>query len=387
MSGACRPTLPPIRATAGRRMTSLCRRTRRGSTGLPKGVLTTQRNLAAAYLSAELWAFDSRTISLTPLPMFHIGGIGWAYLGLVSGATTILFSEFDAVQVLDLLERQRVTNAVFVPTILQLLTAVPGAARLDYSSLRSIAYGASPITTPVLRAALRTFRCPLFGVYGLTETTGGVVQLAPEDHDADGPRQHLLRSAGRPLPWVEMRIVDPLGDHECAVGEVGEVWLRAPNVMAGYYSRSAETAAAPTSDGWLRTGDGGFRNEYGYLFLTDRIKDMIVSGGENIYPVEVEEVIAQHSDVAEVAVIGVPDERWGETVKAFVVRRAGSTVGGGDLVTFARGKLAGYKLPRSVEFVAELPRTPAGKVLKRDLRARSASSPRIAGAASAHEGT
>ena len=142
--------------------------------------------------------------------MFHIGGIGWAYLGLVNGATTILVSDFDAAEVLDLLERERVTNAVFVPTILQMLAAVPGAAERDYSSLRSIAYGASPITTPVLRAALRTFRCPLFGVYGLTETTGGVIQLVPEDHDADGPRQHLLRSAGRPLPWVEMRIVDPV---------------------------------------------------------------------------------------------------------------------------------------------------------------------------------
>jgi long-chain acyl-CoA synthetase len=358
-----------------------------GTTGLPKGVLTTQRNLAAAYLSAELWGFDSRSISLTPLPMFHIGGIGWAYLGLVSGATTILVSEFDAPQVVDLLERERVTNAVFVPTILQMLAAVPGAAERDYSSLRSIAYGASPITTPVLRAALRTFRCPLFGVYGLTETTGGVVHLAPEDHDADGPRQYLLRSAGRPLPWVEMRIVDPLTDSECVAGEVGEVWLRAPNVMAGYYSRGAETAAALTPEGWLRTGDGGYRDEDGYLFLTDRIKDMIVSGGENIYPIEVEEILSQHSGVADVAVIGVPDERWGETVKALVVRAPGSAVDAGELVAFARGKLAGYKLPRSVEFVAELPRSPAGKVLKRDLRARYASPPRTVAAASTHEGT
>ncbi len=341
-----------------------------GTTGLPKGVLTTQRNLAAAFLSAELWRFDARSISLTPLPMFHIGGIGWAYLGLVSGATTIMVSDFDAVEVLDLLEHERVTNAVLVPTILQMLAAVPGAAERDYSSLRSIAYGASPITTPVLRAALRTFRCPLFGVYGLTETTGGVVQLRPEDHDADGPRQHLLRSAGRPLPWVEMRVVEPLSGRDCAVGEVGEVWLRAPNVMAGYYHRSAETAAALTPDGWLRTGDGGHRDENGYLFLSDRIKDMIVSGGENIYPVEVEEVLSHHPGVAEVAVIGIPDERWGETVKAIVVPAPGSAVAPDDLVAFARGNLAAYKLPRSVEFVAALPRTPAGKVLKRELRAR-----------------
>jgi long-chain acyl-CoA synthetase len=358
-----------------------------GTTGLPKGVLTTQRNLAAAYLSAELWAFDSRSISLTPLPMFHIGGIGWAYLGLVSGGTTILVSEFDATEVLDLLEHERVTNAVFVPTILQMLAAVPGAAERDYSSLRSIAYGASPITTSVLRATLRTFRCPLFGVYGLTETTGGVVALAPEDHDADGPHQHLLQSAGRPLPWVEMRIVDHLTGRECAPGEVGEVWLRAPNVMAGYYSRGPETAAALTPDGWLRTGDGGYLDENGYLFLADRIKDMIVSGGENIYPVEVEEVLSRHSGVAEVAVIGIADTRWGEAVMALVVRAPGSAVEAGELVAFARGELAGYKLPRSVQFVAELPRSPAGKVLKRDLRARYASAPGTVAVKSADEGS
>jgi long-chain acyl-CoA synthetase len=353
-----------------------------GTTGVPKGVMTTQRNLAAAFLSAELWSFDADSVSLTPLPMFHIGGIGWAYLGLVSGGTTILVSEFDAVAVLDLLEGARVTNAVFVPTMLQLLTSVPGAAERDYSSLRSIAYGASPITTPVLRAALRTFRCPLFGVYGLTETTGGVVQLAPEDHDAEGPRQHLLRSAGRPLPWVELRVADRAGG-ACAPGDVGEVWLRAPNVMAGYYERPEETAAALTPDGWLRTGDGGYLDDDGYLFLTDRIKDMIVSGGENVYPVEVEEALSHHPDVAEVAVIGVPDERWGETVVAIVVRAPGSTAGPSELVTFARSRLAGYKLPRSVEFVSELPRNAAGKVLKRELRARYAGPPAPVAAATA----
>jgi acyl-CoA synthetase (AMP-forming)/AMP-acid ligase II len=341
-----------------------------GTTGVPKGVLTTHRNLAAAVDSSPLWGFDGDTVSLTPLPMFHIGGIGWTFLGIWNGAPTILVSDFDAAAVLDLLERERVTNAVFVPTILQMLCAVPGAAERDYSALRSIAYGASPITTPVLKAALRTFRCPLFGVYGLTETTGGVVQLDPDDHDPDGPREHLLRSAGRPLPWVELRIVDPSTGRDLGPHEVGEVWMRAPNVMAGYFNRPEETAAALTSDGWLRTGDGGYVDEDGHLFLTDRIKDMIVSGGENVYPVEVEEALAHHPAVADVAVVGVPDERWGETVKALVVTAPGATVEAQDLIAFARGRLAGYKLPRSVEFVGELPRTPSGKVLKRALRDR-----------------
>jgi len=311
-------------------------------------------------------------VSLTPLPMFHVGGLAWAYLGFWNGATTILVRDFDAVAVLDLIERERVTTAVLVPTMLQMLTAVPGAAERDWSSLRSIAYGASPITTPVLKAALRTFRCPLFGVYGLTESTGGCVQLDAEDHDPDGPREHLLRSAGKPFPWVELRIVDPATGAALAPGQVGEVWLRAPNVMAGYFHRPEETAAALTEEGWLRTGDGGYRDEDGYVFLTDRIKDMIVSGGENVYPIEVEEALCQHPDVADVAVIGVPHERWGEAVKALIVKRPERDPAADDLIAFARERLAGYKLPRSIDFVEDFPRTPSGKVLKRALRERYA---------------
>jgi long-chain acyl-CoA synthetase len=352
-----------------------------GTTGTPKGVLTTHRNMAACAETSPWWGFGSDSVSMTPLPMFHIGGIGWAFLGLWNGATTVLVRDFDAPAVLDILEGQRVTNAVLVPTMLQLLTAVPGAAERDFSALRCIAYGASPITTPVLRAALRTFRAPLYGIYGLTETTGGITQLEPADHDPDGPRQHLLQSAGRPFPWVELRIADPETGAERASRQAGEVWLRAPNVMAGYSNRPAETAAALTPDGWLRTGDGGYVDEEGYLFLTDRIKDMIVSGGENVYPIEVEEALSQHSDVAEVAVIGVPDARWGESVKALVVRRPGASCTSDELVAFARERLAGYKLPRSVEFVEDLPRTPTGKVLKRELRDRYRESPPAPGLA------
>jgi long-chain acyl-CoA synthetase len=341
-----------------------------GTTGVPKGVLTTHRNLTAAAETSPHWEFDADSISLTALPMFHIGGIGWTYLGLWNGATTILVSEFVPEAVLDTIEQRRVTNAVLVPTMLQMLTAVPGAAERDYSALRSIAYGASPITTPVLKATLRTFRCSLYGIYGLTETTGGVLQLDPADHDPGGPREHLLRSAGRPMPWVELRVVDLATGADVDANEVGEVWLRAPNVMPGYFNRPAETAAALTGDGWLRTGDGGYLDDEGYLFLTDRIKDMVVSGGENVYPIEVEEALAQHPEVVDVAVIGVPDERWGETVKALVVRRPGAVVTAADLIAFARERLAGYKLPRSIEFVDDLPRTPSGKVLKRELRER-----------------
>ena len=343
-----------------------------GTTGVPKGVLTTHRNLAAAAETSPRWKFDDRSVSLTPLPMFHIGGIGWAFVGLWNGATTILVRSFEPHAVLQTLEQRRVTNAVFVPTMLQMLAAAPGAAERDFSALRSIAYGASPITTTVLKAALKTFRCSLFGIYGLTETTGAITQLDPADHDPGGPREHLLRSAGRPYPWAELRIADPVTRAALGPHEVGEIWLRAPNVMRGYFNRPEETAATLTPDGWLRTGDGGFVDEDGYLFLTDRIKDMIVSGGENVYPIEVEEALSQHPDVLEVAVIGVPHAQWGETVKALIVRRPGSIVGAEDLVAFARERLAGYKLPRSIDFVDELPRTPTGKVLKRELRERYA---------------
>ncbi|TML05438.1 MAG: long-chain fatty acid--CoA ligase [Actinobacteria bacterium] len=329
-----------------------------GTTGVPKRVLTTHRNLAAAATTSACWAFDSDTVSLTPLPLFHIGGIGWVYCGLWHGATTILVSEFEPAAVLDDLERMRVTNPIFVPTMLQMLTAVPGAAERDHAALRSITYGASPITTTTLRAALRTFGCPMIGLYGLTESTGGVVHLDGDDHHTDGPLQRLLRSAGRPYPWVELRIADPATGRDVPTGSVGEV------------GRPTETAAALTPDGWLRTGDGGYLDDEGYLFLTDRVKDMIVSGGENVYPIEVEEVLAQHPDVADVAVIGVPDERWGETVVALVVTREGRAPAPDDLITFARERLAGYKLPRSVDFVDDLPRTPTGKVLKRELRER-----------------
>ena len=273
---------------------------------------------------------------------------------------------------LDLLERERVTNPIFVPTMLQMMTSVAGGPARDYSALRTIVYGASPITTTQLRHALATFGCDLLGLYGLTESTGGVVHLDGDDHDPAGPRQHLLRSAGRPYEWVELKVVDPATLKAVPAGAVGEVWLRAPNVMAGYFRRPEETAAAITDDGWLRTGDGGYVDAEGYLFLTDRIKDMIVSGGENIYPVEVEEVLSQHAGITEVAVIGVPDERWGEAVRAVVVRRDGSTVAADELICFARERLASYKLPRAVDFVDDLPRTPTGKVLKRELRTRYA---------------
>jgi acyl-CoA synthetase (AMP-forming)/AMP-acid ligase II len=340
-----------------------------GTTGRPKGVQTTNRNLSNLTAAlGELWSVDESSISLVAMPLFHIGGLGWLLVGLTNGATNVLVPEIEPRSLLDTMERECVTNAFLVPTVLQMLSAVPGAAQRDWSALRSIAYGASSITTTTLKAVLRTFGCPLYQVYGMTETSGAIVQLAAEDHDPGGPREHLLRSAGKAYPWMELEIVDPASQEPLPANEVGEVRVRGPGVTPGYFDNPEETEKAFAADGWLRTGDGGYLDEEGYLFLTDRIKDMIVTGAENVYPAEVEEVLAQHPLVSEVAVFGVPDDRWGEIVTAAVVARGDDEPQSDELVAFARRRLAGYKLPRSVHYVDEMPKTATGKVSKKDLR-------------------
>jgi acyl-CoA synthetase (AMP-forming)/AMP-acid ligase II len=249
-----------------------------------------------------------------------------------------------------------------------MMCALPGADDRDYSTLRSIAYGASPITPAALTRALEVFGAPFFQVYGLTETTGAITELSPDDHDPGGPRQHLLRSAGKPFAWVELKAVDPVSGEDSGPGEVGEIWTRSRQNSPGYWHKPEDTAASFDGEGWLHTGDAGYLDDEGFVFLTDRVKDMIVSGAENIYPIEVESALSEHPDVADVAVIGVPDERWGETVKAIVVRRPGSDLTEDGLLTWATGRIAGFKRPRSVDFADELPRNPTGKLLKRVLR-------------------
>ncbi|MFZ0043158.1 MAG: long-chain-fatty-acid--CoA ligase, partial [Solirubrobacteraceae bacterium] len=338
-----------------------------GTTGKPKGVMTSNRNFVGLISAlGEMWSVDDSSVSLVAMPLFHIGGMGWLLVGLTSGAVNVLVPEIEPASLLETLERERITNAFLVPTVLQMLAGVPGAADRDWSQLRSIAYGASSITTTTLKAVLQTFGCPLYQVYGMTETTGAIVQLAADDHDPDGPRAHLLRSAGKPYPWMELRVVDPTSGEPLAATEVGEVRVRGASVTPGYFANESETATAIDEDGWLHTGDGGYLDEEGYLFLTDRIKDMIVSGAENVYPAEVEEALAQHPEIAEVAVFGVPDERWGETVTAAVVLKSEADEDPDQLIAFARERLAGYKLPRRVLFVDELPKTATGKVSKQD---------------------
>jgi long-chain acyl-CoA synthetase len=340
-----------------------------GTTGLPKGAMLTNANLGTLVPAVgPLIDFDEQAVSLVCLPLFHIGGSGWALLGALNvGGTSLIAPSAEPRLLLDLMEGQRATHALLVPALMNFLNQVPGAGDRDWSALKHIVYGASPITESVLKTSMEIFKCSFWQVYGLTETTGAIVALPPEDHEPDGPRAHLLRSAGRPYPWVEVRIADPETGAEVPTGQVGEVWARSAQNMKGYWHRDPDTASAFV-EGWFRTGDAGYVDEEGYIYLTDRIKDMIISGGENIYPIEVENVIADHPDVADVGVIGVPDERWGETVKAVVVARPGTSPTAEGIIAFARQRLGGFKCPTSVDFTDVLPRTPSGKILKRELR-------------------
>jgi long-chain acyl-CoA synthetase len=295
--------------------------------------------------------------------------------------------QFESGEVLEELSRGRITNAVLVPAMMQMLIDLPESASRNFSPLRTICYGASPITEPTLAAALQTFGCNFVQGFGSTETTGNITVLPAEEHDPYGSRSHLLRSVGRPLPWVELRIVDPETGEDRARDEMGEVWTRSAQNMKGYWNMPEETATVLRPDGWLRTGDGGYMDKEGYLFLTDRIKDIIVTGAENVAPAEVESVLACHPGVAEVAVIGVPHPKWGETVKAIIVAGPETSVEANEILAFARQHLATFKCPTSVEFVTALPRNPSGKVLKRQLRQLYSTDGRMSSASSAPPNT
>ena len=290
-----------------------------GTTGVPKGVLGTNANLGSCTASGGPWGFDDSSVSLCATPMFHIGGMGWTLVGLAHGAHTIVVRDVVASELLDIIETQRITNTFLVPSVIGMIVDLPGAARRDYSPLRSIAYGSSPITPALLRRALKATQTNLFQVYGMTETHGAITQLDAADHDPGGTREHLLRSAGRPYPWVELKTIRVSDGQPCAIGEEGEICVRSPQNTPGYHNRPIETAATVDRDGWLHTGDIGYLDADGFVFISDRLKDMIITGGENVYPAEVEAALAEHPAVEAVAVVGRPDDRWGEVVTAVAV--------------------------------------------------------------------
>jgi long-chain acyl-CoA synthetase len=345
-----------------------------GTTGLPKGVELSNRNLCDCMEVGEReWSFDGDSVNLVAMPLFHIAGSGWGIAAFHAGAENVLMREVEPREILQAIGKHRVTNALFVPAVLQMLMATPGVEEADFSSLRSVVYGASPITEDVLVRSMERMGCGFVQVYGLTETTGCVVALPAADHDPGGPRAGLLRSAGKAWGDVELRIVDPETREDLAEGGVGEIWIKSVQNMKGYWRNPEATAEAypegrgADGRGWFRSGDAGYLHD-GYLYIHDRVKDMIVSGGENIYPAEIENVLMSHPAVADVAVIGVPSERWGETVKAVVVPAQGSEVPDEELIGYCRERLARYKCPTSVDRATALPRNPSGKILKTELR-------------------
>ena len=342
-----------------------------GTTGNPKGAVLTNTNLFglrrhSADLDMPYTKWEDDEAVLVAMPCAHIGGTGLGIMALAVGLPGVILAEFNPDGVFDAVEHHGVTRFFIVPAALQMLLLHPRCASVDYSRLKYILYGAAPIPLDLLRQCIKMFGAEFIQAYGMTETTGTICMLPPEDHDPEGNKR--MRSAGKPLPGVEIRILGPDGE-EVPTGEVGEVVTRSSNNMQGYWNLPDATARTMTGEGWIHTGDAGYMDEDGYLYIHDRMKDMIISGGENVYPAEVESAIYGHPAVQEVAVIGIPDAKWGETVKAVVVAKPGMTVEAEDIIAWARERIAAFKAPRSVDVIEALPRNASGKILRKDLRA------------------
>jgi acyl-CoA synthetase (AMP-forming)/AMP-acid ligase II len=336
-----------------------------GTTGRPKGVMLTYANLAASALgclaTGQFVTPGGRLLHAAP--MFHLADLATWAASLIAGGTHVIVPEFTPGGVLSAIEEHQVTDVLLVPTMIRLVADLPDAERFDVSSLHHLIYGGSPISGALLTRARKLFpNAGFVQAYGMTELAPVATLLLPAEHDIPG----LTTSAGRPAPHCELRIVDPEGT-ELARGTAGEIVVRGDHVMPGYWQRPEESATA-LRDGWMHTGDVGVMDERGYVFVVDRIKDVIISGGENVYSAEVENALLSHPAVAMCAVIGLFDEQWGERVHALIVAVPGAAVTTGELREFCRHHLAGYKVPRTVEFVGTLPLSAAGKVLKRRLR-------------------
>src|SRR5882757_3603348 len=336
-----------------------------GTTGLPKGVMLSHANVLASstgvIVAGDVATRAGRTLHAAPL--FHGAGLAMWSIGLLLGSTHAFVPSFTPAGVARAIEQHGITDVLLVPTMIQMLIDSPDTADADLTSLRRLQYGASAISEAVLDRA----RNALPGVgfvqaYGMTELAPAISLLTPEDHD----QPHLRRSAGRAVAHAEVRIVDSAGQ-EVPRGAVGEVAVRGDSVMIGYWNRPEDTAAA-IRDGWMHTGDAAYMDEAGVIYIVDRIKDMIITGGENVFSAEVENALAKHDRVATCAVIGVPDTRWGERVHAVVVLTSGTTITPSELTDFCRQRIANYKVPRSVSFTDSMPLSGAGKILKRELR-------------------
>ena len=339
-----------------------------GTTGRPKGVMLTHTNMVQHTLNAhDGWEFEPGDKSMVSMPLFHVGGSSYVLFSIHDGIPSVMTREPDAASLAGAI-LVGANRTFLVPAVLaQVLQAGPDAVKL-FGLLKTYTYGAAPMPLPLLRAAIEAWPDTDFiQVYGLTEVAGVATHLMPDaHHDPDHPER--LVSAGQPIPGCEVRIVDPVTLADLPVGEHGEIWLRTPQLMKGFLGKPEETAQVITADGWFRTGDMGRVDDEGFVFVEDRLKDMIISGGENIYSPEIERVLAEHPAVMEVAIIGVPDDRWGETVKAVGSLKPDTAATEAELVAWCKASLASYKCPTSVDILGALPRNPTGKILKRELR-------------------
>ncbi len=346
-----------------------------GTTGFPKGVMLSH-NSFAVYVLENVTPADPELEerNILTVPLYHVAGIQAMMAAIYGGRTLVMERQFEAVEWMGLVQKEQANRAMMVPTMLKQLMDHPDFGKFDLSSLKVITYGAAPMPLEVIKKALEVFPGVSFiNAFGQTETASTITTLSPEDHAISGSEEERekklrrLSSIGKPMSDVEMKVVDEAGS-KLPPGEVGEIIARGPRVMTGYWRDEEKTKKTVDEDGWVHTGDMGYVDEDGYFFLAGRATDMIIRGGENIAPEEVEAALHSHPKIEEAAVIGVPDEEWGEQPRAIVVLKHGETATAEEIMEHCRQKLASYKRPRSVVFVDELPRNPMGKVLKRVLR-------------------
>ena len=337
-----------------------------GTTGLPKGVCHTNKSFEGFFTLAipfEWTNYPAGASVMNIMPFFHVAGVNTGLIALGNGARIVIIRDIDPALILKLIPEQKIEYALWVPAVILMLTQVPGVEDVDFSSLKHIIYGASPIAEDLVVAAIKLMGARFTQVYGLTETSGAGTFLVPEDHE---PSLGKLRSCGKPWTGSEVRCVDENGN-PVPTGEVGEITIKGPFLMKGYWKRTEATKEAIRDEHFF-TGDAGYFDEDGYLYIYDRVKDMIVSGGENVYPAEVENAVFSHPDVADVAVIGIPSEKWGEDVKAIIVCKPDKKPTEEEIIAWTRERIAGFKCPKSVDYIDVLPRNPTGKILRRVLR-------------------
>ncbi|MFC0598087.1 long-chain-fatty-acid--CoA ligase [Streptomyces palmae] len=362
------PQIEP--ATSARPDTPVAQIYTSGTTGLPKGVVLAHRSFFAirdALAAGQLDWIDWRVgdVALVGIPGFHVGGLWWATQNFNAGTTVVAMRAFASSDAIDLIREQGVTTACVVPAMLRMMLGEPGIKPDDFTTLRKIVYGGSPISESLLEESLAMFGSEFAQIYGLTETGNTAVCLPPADHIPGHPR---MKAAGHPYPGVRAKAIAEDG-RELQPGGIGEICLATPARMVEYWGLPDKTAETLV-DGWIHTGDAGYIDEDGYIFIRDRIKDVILVGGENVYPAEIENVLERHPGVAEAVIVGAPDERWGEAVHAFVVPVRGQQPTARDMHRFLASRLASFKLPAHYEFIDHVPRNPSGKILRRELRDR-----------------